>query len=79
MKEGIKKIAVIGAGTMGHGIAQSFAQAGYQVSMMSRTQKTLERGLSLIKSSLSALAEEGIVDQKLIPTIINRITLRLQF
>ena len=59
---------------MGHGIAQSFAQAGYQVSMMSRTQKTLERGLSLIKSSLSALAEEGIVDQKLIPTIINRIT-----
>jgi 3-hydroxybutyryl-CoA dehydrogenase len=74
MKEGIKKIAVIGAGTMGHGIAQSFAQAGYQVSMMSRTQRTLERGLSLIKSSLSALAEEGIVDQKLIPTIINRIT-----
>jgi 3-hydroxybutyryl-CoA dehydrogenase len=74
MKEGIKKIAVIGAGTMGHGIAQSFAQAGYRVSMMSRTQKTLERGLSLIKSSLSTLAEEGIIDQKLIPTIINRIT-----
>jgi len=74
MKEGIKKIAVIGAGTMGHGIAQSFAQAGYQVSMMSRTQKTLDRALSLIKPSLSAMAEEGIVDQKLIPTIISRIT-----
>jgi len=51
MKENIKKIAVIGAGMMGHGIAQSFAQAGYQVSMMSRIQKTLEKALSLVKSS----------------------------
>ena len=73
MKEGIKKIAVIGAGTMGHGIAQSFAQAGYQVSLMSRTQKTLDRALSLIKSSLSALAEEGIIDQQIIPTILGKI------
>ena len=73
MKEGIKKIAVIGAGTMGHGIAQSFAQAGYRVSLMSRTQTTLDRALSLIKSSLSVMAEEGIVDQKTIPTIMSRI------
>src|SRR3972149_5508327 len=73
MKEGIKKIAVIGAGTMGHGIAQSFAQAGYAVSLMSRTQKTLDRALSLIKASLSVLAEEGIIDQKTIPTITSRI------
>lgn len=41
MIEGIKKIAVIGAGTIGNGIAQSFAQAGYEVWIMSRTQKTL--------------------------------------
>ena len=41
--EDIKKVAVIGAGTMGHGIAQAFAYAGYQVNMMSRTQKTLDR------------------------------------
>jgi len=75
MKEGIKKIAVIGAGTMGHGIAQSFAQAGYRVSMMSRTQKTLERAVSLIESSLSAMAEEGVVDQGSIPTIMSRIHL----
>ena len=75
MKEGIKKITVIGAGTMGHGIAQSFAQAGYQVSMMSRTQRTLDRGLSLIKSSLSAMAEEGLVDQKSIPAVLSRVHL----
>ena len=71
MNKNIKKIAVIGAGTMGHGIAQSFAQAGYPVSMMSRTQKTLDRAMTLIQSSLSAMAEGGILDQKSIPSIIS--------
>jgi 3-hydroxybutyryl-CoA dehydrogenase len=75
MKEGIKKIAVVGAGTMGHGIAQSFAQAGYQVSLMSRTQKTLDRAVSLIESSLSAMAEEGVVTHGSIPVIMRKIHL----
>jgi len=74
MKDGIKKIAVIGAGTMGHGIAQSFAQGGYQVSMMDSAQQSLVRGISLIKSSLATMAQEDIVDQKLVPTILGRIT-----
>ena len=74
MKEGIKKIAVIGAGTMGHGIAQAFAQAGYQVSMMSRTQKTLDRARSLIETSLSTLVQEGMLDPTSVPTIMGRIT-----
>jgi 3-hydroxybutyryl-CoA dehydrogenase len=74
MKENIKKIAVVGAGTMGHGIAQSFAQAGYRVSMMSRTQKTLDRAMTLIQSSLGVMAEEGILDQKSIPSVLSRIT-----
>ena len=74
MKGNIKKITVIGAGTMGHGIAQSFAQGGYQVSMMSRTQKTLDRAMALIRSSLSAMGEEGVLDPKSIPSIIGRIT-----
>jgi 3-hydroxybutyryl-CoA dehydrogenase len=74
MKENIKKVAVVGAGTMGHGIAQSFAQGGYRVSMMSRTQKTLDRAMALIHSSLSAMAEEGVLDPKSIPSIIGRIT-----
>jgi 3-hydroxybutyryl-CoA dehydrogenase len=74
MKEDVKKIAVIGAGTMGHGIAQSFAQAGYQVSMMDNAQPSLERGLSLIESSLGTMAQEDIIEQKIIPTILSRIT-----
>jgi 3-hydroxybutyryl-CoA dehydrogenase len=74
MKGDIKKIAVIGAGTMGHGIAQAFAQAGYQVSMMSRTQKTLDRARSLIETSLSTLAQEGMLDPKSVSATLSRIT-----
>ena len=74
MKADIKKIAVIGAGTMGHGIAQAFAQAGYQVSMMSRTQKTLDRARSLIETSLSTLVQEGMLDPTSVPATLSRIT-----
>ncbi len=71
----VKKILVVGAGTMGHGIAQSFAQEGYEVSMYSRTVQTLERAKSLIRSSLEAMASEKLVDRAQIPTIIERIRL----
>ena len=67
------RILVVGAGTMGHGIAQSFAQAGYDVSLFSRTSGTLERAKSLIQSSLEAMAEEKLVDRKQIPEIIGHI------
>ena len=74
MKEGVKKIAVIGAGTMGHGIAQAFAQAGYPVSLMSRTQKTLDRARSLIEASVNTLIQEGMLAPGSGPTILGRIT-----
>jgi 3-hydroxybutyryl-CoA dehydrogenase len=73
MNEDIKKVAVIGAGTMGHGIAQSFAQAGYQASLMDTEQKSLERAHRLMESSLAALAEERIIDAAAIPAIMGRI------
>ena len=47
----IRKIAVLGAGTMGAYIAQFFASAGYQVSLYSRTQRTLERALALVRET----------------------------
>ena len=49
--EDIRKILVVGAGTMGHGIAQSFAQEGFTVALYSRTAETLERARSLIDYS----------------------------
>lgn len=59
---------------MGHGIAQSFAQAGYNVSMMDLSEKALCRASSLIEASLGAMAQEDMVDQGSIPGIIARIS-----
>lgn len=73
MEEDIKKVLIVGAGTMGHGLAQTFAQGGYQVSMYSRTLKTLERADTLIKSSLDTMVEAGLVDKAEIPVIMGRI------
>jgi len=75
MDRDIKKILIVGAGVMGHGIAQTFAQAGYQVSLVDVIQKTLDRALGLIKSSLGTFTQEGLLAQSEIPEIIGRITL----
>jgi 3-hydroxybutyryl-CoA dehydrogenase len=75
MDRDIKKILIVGAGVMGHGIAQTFAQAGYQVSLVDVIQKTLGRALGLIKSSLDTFTQEGLLTQSEIPEIIGRITL----
>jgi len=73
-REDVKKVAVIGAGTMGHGMAQSFAQAGCQVSLMARRTTSLERASALIKSSLDTMAQADYIDGKRIPEILGRIT-----
>jgi len=70
----VRKILVVGAGTMGHGIAQAFAQGGYQVSMFSRSQKTLDRAFVLIKTSLDVLVEGELLEQAQVPTILSRIS-----
>lgn len=72
---GIEKVFVVGAGTMGHGMAQAFAQGGYRVSLFSRSQKTLDRASVLIKTSLDTLAEGELLDRSQIPAILSRITL----
>ena len=51
----IRRVGVIGAGTMGNGIAQVFAVAGYPVIMRDLNQAALDRGLSTIAGSLARL------------------------
>ena len=58
-----RKIVVVGAGIMGHGIAQTFAQGGFRVSVVDTTQEALDRGLKLMKSSLDTMAEEGFLEE----------------
>ena len=51
----MKKIAVIGAGTMGNGIAHVFAQSGYQVNLIDISQSALEKALATITKNLDRL------------------------
>jgi len=62
VKEKIKKVAVLGAGDMGHGIAEVCAIAGYEVTMRDIKQEFIERGMNRIKESLAKLQEKGKVE-----------------
>ena len=52
------KVGVVGAGTMGAGIAQSFATAGFDVTLVDVGQAQLDRGLKSIQASLAKLEEK---------------------
>lgn len=58
----VRKVAVIGAGTMGPGLAQVFASAGCAVSLYSRTADTLEKALVVLDSSLETFVRHGLLD-----------------
>jgi 3-hydroxybutyryl-CoA dehydrogenase len=55
----IKRIGVIGAGTMGNGIAQVFAQSGYQVQLVDAMEPALGRARATIEKSLGKFVEKG--------------------
>ena len=55
----IKKAAVIGAGTMGGGIAMNFANAGIPVTVVEMAQEALDRGLGLVRKNYEATAARG--------------------
>ncbi len=59
---GIERIVVIGAGTMGNGIAQTAAVSGYQVTMTDVVPAALEGGVAAIASSVERLAGKGKLD-----------------
>ncbi len=55
----VQTVGVVGAGSMGHGIAQVTAQAGYRVRMVDTVEAALESGLGLIEKGLARLAAKG--------------------
>lgn len=71
----IKKIGVIGAGTMGHGIAEAFAMYGYDVNLYDTDEKRLQAAKQEIKHELTVLAEEDYIKADAIDQILNRISL----
>jgi 3-hydroxybutyryl-CoA dehydrogenase len=60
----IQSIAVIGAGTMGNGIAQVCATSGYAVTMIDVIPAALEKGMQTIGKSLGKLAEKGRISDE---------------
>ncbi|MFO7702251.1 3-hydroxybutyryl-CoA dehydrogenase [Psychroflexus maritimus] len=68
----MKNITVIGAGTMGNGIAHTFAQFGYQVSLVDVSQESLDRGVATITKNLDRmLAKEKISEANKLDTLNN--------
>jgi 3-hydroxyacyl-CoA dehydrogenase len=70
----IKKTRVIGAGTMGHGIAQVFAHAGCDVILTDMNREILDAAKSHIEVNLKFLAGYNLVDESAIPSIVGRIS-----
>jgi len=70
----VRKVAVLGAGLMGHGIAQVSAQvAGYEVSLLDVKQELVERGLAMIRESLARFVAKGALSQAEADSALSRI------
>ena len=59
----VKNIFVVGAGTMGNGIAQTAAISGYDVTMMDIAPELIEAGMATIKKSVEKFLEKGTIDE----------------
>ena len=68
-----RKVGVVGAGTMGNGIAQVFAMAGYDVVLNDIDQKFLDKGLAAVKKSLGRLVEKAKLTQDAADAVLARI------
>jgi 3-hydroxybutyryl-CoA dehydrogenase len=69
----MERIGIIGAGTMGNGIAHVFAQFGDAVTLMDVKQEFLDRALTTIKTNLERQAKKGIIAVNEVATILGRI------
>ncbi|MHC1566212.1 MAG: 3-hydroxybutyryl-CoA dehydrogenase [Candidatus Syntropharchaeia archaeon] len=69
----IKKIAVLGAGIMGSGIAQVCAQSGYEVAMRDIEDSFVERGMNGIKKNLERMVKKEKISQEDADAILGRI------
>lgn len=59
----MKTIAVIGAGTMGNGIAHTFAQSGFTVKLIDISEASLERGMNTIATNLDRMVAKGTISE----------------
>ena len=69
-----KNIVVIGAGTMGNGIAHTFAQTGFQVSLVDVSQGALDKGIATITKNLDRIIAKGNMTEEQKATTLSNIT-----
>ena len=68
----MKNIAVIGSGTMGNGIAHTFAQFGYKVALIDLSEEALKKALATIEKNLDRqVAKQSITEQDKATTLAN--------
>ncbi len=67
------RIAVVGAGIMGHGIAQAFAQKGYPVNLYDVDSGVLDKALQSIRSNLCTFVESGVANEAFIEETLSMI------
>ena len=71
----MKNIAVIGAGTMGNGIAHTFAQSGYKVQLIDVNKTALTHAAQTISKNLDRLIQKEIITEALKKETLNNITM----
>jgi 3-hydroxybutyryl-CoA dehydrogenase len=69
----IKTIAVIGAGTMGNGIAHVFAQQGFQVHLIDLSKERLQGGLETIEKNLERMVKKDVIDAGVVSQTLDNI------
>ena len=69
----MSRVAVVGAGTMGNGIAHVFAQHGWDAVLIDVSDDALARGLATIKQNLERLEKKGVIGHQLSVDTIGRI------
>jgi 3-hydroxyacyl-CoA dehydrogenase len=75
----VKSVAVIGAGTMGGGIAMNFANAGVPVTVLETTQAALDKGLATVKKNYESTLKKGRLTQEEVDKRIRSITGTLSY
>src|SRR6201999_2419663 len=70
----MKNVSVIGAGTMGNGIAHGFAQKGFTVSLVDTQPQQLEKALKTIAQNLDRQIAKGLVTEEGKKTTLENIT-----